>query len=175
MTGHGTQSEWLASLAVDWRVNAGRPKSQMSLLMFRTAARASRSLSTFNPLRVALAVVYRVVVEWVLGIEIPAQTMVGPRLRVYHGQGIVVSPHATIGADVSLRQGVTIGNRHTDFDCPVVEDGADFGAYSAALGAIRVGVNAKLGAHAVVLTSVPDGATAVGNPARLLTDEAHGA
>ncbi|HTB50466.1 MAG TPA: serine acetyltransferase [Solirubrobacteraceae bacterium] len=175
MSARSSGAKWLASLAVDWNVNAGRPKSQMSLLLLRTTAYANHSLSAFNPLRVALAVIYRVLVEWVLGIEIPAQTAVGPRLRVYHGQGIVVSPHAIIGADVSLRQGVTIGNRHSDFDCPVVEDGVDFGAYSAALGAIRIGVNAKIGAHAVVLISVPDGVTAVGNQARLLIDEAHGA
>lgn len=160
-------------LSVDWHVNSGRPKSQMALLLFRTAAHARRSLSAYNPIRFALEAFYRVTVEWVLGIEIPAQTAIGPRLRVYHGQGIVVNPHSTIGADVSLRQGVTIGNRYDDFDCPVVADGADFGAYSAALGAIHVGANAKIGAHAVVLTSVPDGATAVGNPARLLPNKMH--
>jgi putative colanic acid biosynthesis acetyltransferase WcaB len=158
-------------LFVDWAVNSGRPKIQISLAMFRAAASARQRFGPRSPISVALGGLYRIGVEWLLGIEIPWQTEVGPRLRIYHGYSIVVNPYSKLGADVSLRQGVTIGNRKSDTDCPTIHDGTDLGAYSAVLGDVIVGAHAVIGAHAVVLKSVPAGATAVGNPARILAEK----
>lgn len=155
-----------APLFSDWRTNAGRPKIQFSLLLFRLASAARWRFGPRHPASVAIGVLYRLTVEWILGIEIPWQTRVGPRLTIYHGIGIVINPYARIGADVSLRHGVTIGNRVTDEDAPTVGDKVNVGANASILGEITVGDEAVIGAHALVLRSVKRGVTVVGNPAR---------
>ena len=63
---------------------------------------------------------------------------------------------------------MTIGNRHEDGGSPVLGDGVDLGAYAQILGDVRVGNRCRIGAMAVVLTNIPDGATAVGQPARVV-------
>lgn len=145
----------------DFRVNRGYPKSQFVLIMFRLAQAGRRT-----PLRLPLAIVYRLVVEWVMGIELPVSTSVGPRLRIFHGVGLVVNPSVKIGADVSVRHNVTLGNRKHSFDCPVIGDGVDIGVGAIVLGDIAVGVGAQIGAGALVLDDIPAGGKAFGVKAR---------
>ena len=72
-----------------------------------------------------------------------------------------------IGDDCVIRQGVTIGMRRTDDpnSVPTIGDRVNIGAGAKLLGPIRVGNDASIGANAVVLCDVPDGALAVGVPA----------
>lgn len=106
--------------------------------------------------------------ETLTGISIPKSAAVGPGLRIYHFGNIFVHADARIGANCTLRQGVTIGNRHDGGPVPVLEDDVDLGAYAQVLGGVRVGRGARVGAMSVVLVDVPPGATAVGAPARVL-------
>ena len=64
--------------------------------------------------------------------------------------------------------GVTIGDRVAGGPVPVIEDDVEIGAYAQILGGVRIGRGARVGAMSVVLQDVPPGATAVGNPARIL-------
>lgn len=107
-------------------------------------------------------------VETLTGISLPKECQVGPGLRIWHFGGIFINPGTIIGAQCTLRQGVTLGNRVEGGACPVLEDGVELGAYAQVLGGIRLGTGCKVGAMAVVLRDVPPGATAVGNPARIL-------
>ena len=113
---------------------------------------------------------YRIA-ETLTGISIPKSVQVGPGLRIFHFGNIFVHADSVIGANCTLRQGVTIGNRHDDGPVPVIEDDVDFGAYAQVLGGVRIGRGAKLGALSVVLRDVPAGATAVGIPARVVEHE----
>ena len=110
---------------------------------------------------------YRVV-ETLTGISIPKTVEIGPGLRVYHFGNIFVHKDARLGARCTLRQGVTIGNRHEDGPVPVLGDDVDLGAYAQVLGGISIGDGARIGAMSVVLQDVPPGATAVGIPARIV-------
>jgi serine O-acetyltransferase len=110
---------------------------------------------------------YRVV-ETLTGISIPKSVRVGPGLRIYHFGNIFVHADARIGANCTLRQGVTIGNRHDGGPVPVLEDDVELGAYAQVLGGVTIGRGAKIGAMSVVLIDVPPGATAVGVPARVV-------
>ncbi|MDX6720715.1 MAG: serine O-acetyltransferase [Solirubrobacteraceae bacterium] len=124
------------------------------------------------PLRYAAKVPLLVgqrVVEAFTDIELPAQTRVGPGLRIWHGGNIVINPNSTIGAGCLLRHGVTIGNLEPDGPTPVIGDDVELGAYAQVLGDIRIGDGARIGAMSVVLRDVPAGATAVGVPARIIT------
>ena len=110
---------------------------------------------------------YRVV-ETLTGISLPKSVPVGPGCRIWHFGGIVIHDEAVIGANCTLRHGITIGDRFTGGPAPVIEDDVDIGAYAQILGGIRIGRGAKIGAMSVVLVDVPPGATAVGNPARII-------
>jgi serine O-acetyltransferase len=102
------------------------------------------------------------------GISIPKSVRVGPGLRIYHFGTIIVHADAQIGANCTLRHGVTIGNRIEDGPVPVIEDDVELGAYAQVLGGVRIGRGAKIGALSVVLCDVPPGAVAVGVPARII-------
>ena len=110
---------------------------------------------------------YRIV-ETLLGITLPKTTEIGPGFRIYHFGTIVIHQHARLGARCTVRHGVTIGSRREKGPAPVLEDGVNLGAFAQILGDIRIGRGANIGAMAVVLKDVPAGATAVGNPARMI-------
>lgn len=111
--------------------------------------------------------------RWFTGIEIHPGATIGRRFFIDHGMGVVIGETAEIGDDVTLYHGVTLGGtswkegkRH-----PTLGNGVVIGAGAKVLGPITVGAGAKVGSNAVVVKDVPDGATAVGIPARIL-DEA---
>jgi serine O-acetyltransferase len=103
------------------------------------------------------------------GIEIHPGAAIGPGLFVDHGMGTVIGETAEIGSEVVLFHQVTLGGRGSGAGKrhPTIGDGVLIGAGAKILGAIRVGNGAKVGANAVVLEDVPEGATVVGIPARL--------
>ncbi|HWE95483.1 MAG TPA: serine acetyltransferase [Tepidisphaeraceae bacterium] len=113
---------------------------------------------------------YRIT-ETLTGISIPKSVEAGPGLKIHHFGNIFVHKDAKLGANCTLRQGVTIGNRVEDGPVPILEDEVDLGAYAQILGGVRIGKGAKIGALSVVLRDVPPGATAVGIPARVIDEK----
>ena len=108
------------------------------------------------------------IIETAVGITLPVSADIGPGLRIWHFGNIIVHPDAVIGANCTLRQGVTIGNRQNDGAVPRIGNNVEFGAYAQVLGGVSIGNNCKIGALSVVLCDVPDNATAVGIPARIV-------
>ena len=109
------------------------------------------------------------------GIEIHPGAVVGRRLFVDHGMGVVIGESSEIGDDVTLYQGVTLGGVAPSVDShsqrcvkrhPTLLDGVIIGSGAQILGPITVGKNARVGANAVVAKDVPNCATVVGIPAR---------
>ena len=120
-----------------------------------------------------IATVISQIARWLTGIEIHPACFIGKGLLIDHGCGVVIGETAIIGDDCTLFQGVTLGGtgkergkRH-----PTLHNGVFVGAGAKILGNIEIGNNAKIGANAVVLSDVPDGATAVGVPAQLVYKE----
>lgn len=146
-----------------------REQSAWALWVYRYGRRIDRRRR--GPLRWVGERVYWLIyriTETLTGISIPKSVEIGPGLRIHHFGTIFVHKDVRIGAGCTLRQGVTIGNRHDDGPVPVLEDEVDVGAYAQLLGGVRIGRGARIGAMSVVLTDVPPGATAVGNPARII-------
>jgi serine O-acetyltransferase len=83
-----------------------------------------------------------------------------------HGQ-VVVDGMVTIGRGVVLSPFVTIGLRAGDVRGPTIAPRAAIGTGAKVLGPVQIGQGAQIGANAVVLVDVPDGATAAGVPARV--------
>jgi putative colanic acid biosynthesis acetyltransferase WcaB len=146
----------------DLAANKGYPKSVVVLVAFRVAQyfRSRRGL-VGRIVYVPVGTAYKLFSEWLLGIEIPASTSIGPGLILRHGVGIVINPSVVIGADVMIRQNVTLGNRLEEHDCPVIEDGVELGAGAVVIGRVTVGAGARIGAGAVVVKDVPPGGVAI--------------
>lgn len=111
--------------------------------------------------------------RWLTGIEIHPGATIGRRVFIDHGMGVVIGETAEIGDDCTLYHGVTLGGtswnkgkRH-----PTLMPGVIVGAGAKILGPITLGAGAKVGSNAVVVKDVPEGATAIGIPARILDAE----
>lgn len=109
--------------------------------------------------------------RFLTGIEIHPGATIGRRVFIDHGMGVVIGETAEIGDDCTIYQGVTLGGtslyrgakRH-----PTLGKGVVIGAGAKVLGGFTVGDGARVGSNAVVVKPVPVGATAVGNPARVI-------
>jgi serine O-acetyltransferase len=107
----------------------------------------------------------------VTGIEIHPGARIGEGVFIDHGMGVVIGETSSVGNNVTMYQGVTLGGtgkergkRH-----PTVEANAVIGVGAAVLGAVTIGAGARVGAGSVVLKDVPPHATAVGMPARAVS------
>ncbi|HEY9126153.1 MAG TPA: serine acetyltransferase [Acidobacteriaceae bacterium] len=110
----------------------------------------------------------KVVSEILTGIELPCEVKLGRRFRIDHFGGIVISGDAVFGDDCVIRNGVTVGLRHTgQRGAPVIGDRCDIGAGAKVLGAIAIGDDVAIGANAVVISDVPSNSIAVGVPAKV--------
>ncbi|GAB4214975.1 MAG: serine O-acetyltransferase [Rhodoferax sp.] len=112
--------------------------------------------------------------RWLTGIEIHPGARIGDRVFFDHGMGIVIGETAEVGDGCTIYHGVTLGGtslykgtkRHPTLGRDVV-----VGAGAKVLGGFTVGDGARIGSNAVVTKPVPAGATAVGNPARIIAAE----
>lgn len=90
----------------------------------------------------------------------------GPGFILIHSYGIVINSSVRGGEDVKLEHLVTIGAESDE--SPLLGDNVFVGAGAKIIGDVTVGSNTKIGANAVVVNDVPDGATAVGVPAKIV-------
>lgn len=104
------------------------------------------------------------------GIEIHPGAKLGRRLVIDHGMGIVIGETAEVGDDCLIYHGVTLGG--TGKDCgkrhPTIGNNVMISCGAKVLGPFRVGDGSRIAANAVVLTEIPDHATAVGVPAQVV-------
>jgi len=109
--------------------------------------------------------------RFLTGIEIHPGAVIGRRVFIDHGTGLVIGETAEVGDECTIYQGVTLGGtsltrgtkRH-----PTLGRGVIVSAGAKVLGGFTVGDGAVVGSNAVLLKEVPPGATAVGIPARIL-------
>lgn len=111
------------------------------------------------------------------GVDFPWQTSVGAGLAITHGWGLVVNPGATIGSNVTLFHGVTLGRRDriapdgtriTGY--PVLEDEVWVGPHAIIVGAVTVGRGSRIGGGAFVTESIPPYSIVSGNPASIVKE-----
>ena len=114
------------------------------------------------------------IARFLTGIEIHPGAVIGRRVFIDHGMGVVIGETAEVGEDCTLYHGVTLGGvswnhgkRH-----PTLGKGVVVGAGAKILGPFIVGDGAKVGSNSVVVKAVPAGATVIGIPARVVEDQA---
>ncbi|MGC1395143.1 MAG: DapH/DapD/GlmU-related protein [Coleofasciculaceae cyanobacterium] len=157
----------------DWKINKGTSlKSRLTLFMFRLNQFLANPNSFFKIIALFYRFFYQVVIEWILGIEIPWDTKIGKNLQLQHGVGLVINHETIIGENCVLRNSTTIGNKKiadgSYSAAPKIGNNVDIGANVVIIGAITIGDNAVVGAGSVVVKDVPEGAVVVGNPARVI-------
>jgi putative colanic acid biosynthesis acetyltransferase WcaB len=162
-------SSFMNYILQDWQINRETSlKSRFVLVMFRSAQLLGRLPLPFSLFRF----LYQLVVEWMLGIELPLNAQVGPNLQIQHGMALVINHETVIGANCILRHSTTIGNKKLSdgsfTGAPKIGNNVDIGSNVVILGPITVGSNAVIGAGSVVVKDVPEGAVVAGNPARVI-------
>lgn len=163
-------TEGVSAEIPDW----GREKAQRFWAPDRKLLLAIRR---YQHWRISGELIPRLICKWIVvrhkfwsvvtGADIPLNCDIGGGLLLPHPNGIVIHPAAKIGVNCLIFQQVTIGTRN-GIDAPVIEGHVDIGAGAKILGSVRIGAHARIGANAVVLTDVPNGATAIGIPAKVV-------
>ena len=110
------------------------------------------------------------VARFLTGIEIHPDATIGRRCFIDHGMGIVIGETTVIGDDCHLYQGVTLGGTSTRREKrhPTLEDRVVVGAGAKIIGDVTIGHDSRIGAGAVVVSSVPPNATVVGVPGHVV-------
>ncbi|MFC1871572.1 serine O-acetyltransferase [Chloroflexota bacterium] len=108
--------------------------------------------------------------RFLTGIEIHPGAEIGDGFFIDHGMGVVIGETSVIGDNVTLYQGVTLGGtshqkakRH-----PTLGNNVVVGVGAQVIGNVTIGDNSKIGAGSVVITTVPEHATVVGVPGRVV-------
>jgi serine O-acetyltransferase len=102
--------------------------------------------------------------RFLTGIEIHPGAVIGRRLFIDHGAGVVIGETARLGDDVTMYHQVTLGGRGWRRDTkgsrrhPQVGDRVTLGVGATVLGPVSIGDDAEIGALALVVADVPAGA-----------------
>ena len=151
---------------------AARTKLEVFLLYPSIHARLAHMISHFLYKKnlLFLARLISQIARFLTGIEIHPGATLGAGILIDHGMGVVLGETAELGDRITIYHGTTLGGtgkekgkRH-----PTVGDNVVIGAGSKVLGNIKIGSNSKIGANSVVLDDVPEGATVVGIPGKVV-------
>lgn len=111
------------------------------------------------------------------GIDLPWATRIGGGMAITHGWGLVVTPGAVFGRNVTIFHGATIGrgdriardgSRCTEY--PVIEDEVWIGPHAIIVGGVTIGRGSRIAGGAFVTESVPPASFVSGNPARIVKE-----
>ncbi|RZK64414.1 MAG: serine acetyltransferase [Pedobacter sp.] len=155
----------------DWRANKGNLRSRLILILFRLAT-FFRKHKLLAILFIWYLVLYRIVIEWILHIELNWHVKSGKNLKLTQGHGIVIQGSTVLGNNCTIRHHTTIGHKMlsdgTWSSSPKIGNNVDIGVNVTIIGDIEIGDNVTIGAGAVVTKSVLPNCVMVGNPAKLL-------
>jgi len=106
------------------------------------------------------------------GFQISPTTSIGPGFHLGHFGGVVISPYATLGSNINISQGVTIGaeNRGERKGAPTLEDRVWVGANAIIVGKVTIGTDALIAPGAFVNFDVPNKALVLGNPGKVVSN-----
>jgi putative colanic acid biosynthesis acetyltransferase WcaB len=160
----------------DWQINKSTSlKCRLILLLFRITQYFSQSSIPLRLLSFPFRLLYQVIVEYILGVEIPYNTQIGSNLQLHHAHSLVINSQTIIGDNCILRHCTTIGNKTTadgtSSGCPQIGNHVEIGCNVVILGEIKIGDHAIIGAGSVVIKDVPSGTIVAGNPAKVISQK----
>lgn len=158
-------------LLEDLRANSWSLRPCCMVTAYRIAhfCSAWRKKNVLNNLWAApVLVLYRIITECFFGYEIQAAATIGRRFTIHHGYAVVINKNVVAGDDLTIRHGITLGNRGPNsLACPKLGNHVELGANVVIIGGVSVGNNVTVGAGSVVLDDIPDNALVVGEKARV--------
>jgi len=158
-------------LLEDLRANSWSLRPCCMVTAYRIAHFCSvwRKKNVLNNLWAApVLVLYRIITECFFGYEIQAAATIGRRFTIHHGYAVVINKNVVAGDDLTIRHGITLGNRGPNsLECPTLGNNVELGANVVIIGGVKVGNHVTVGAGSVVLDDVPDNALVVGEKARV--------
>ena len=108
-------------------------------------------------------------------IDLPWKTNIGYGFTITHDWGLVITPYATIGNNVTVFHGVTIGRRDTTSNdgtlkkgFPTIKDDVWIGPNAIVVGDITIGKGSKIAPGAFITESLPPYSLAIGNPSQIV-------
>ncbi|MDC0628744.1 serine O-acetyltransferase [Pelagibacteraceae bacterium] len=116
-------------------------------------------------------------IRFFTGIEIHPGAKIGKNLFIDHGMGVVIGETSEIGDNVTIYHAVTLGGISPSIDSenqrnskrhPTIGNDAVIGSGAQIIGPVKVGNCARIAANAVVVNDVPENATMVGIPAKVV-------
>lgn len=119
---------------------------------------------------IPIRIIYKLIIEFIMSVEIPDKLKIGKNLNIYHGIGIVINTNTKIGDNVSIRQNTTLGSKYDGGPCPKIGNNVDIGCNVVIIGDIYIGDNVIIGAGSIVTKSFPDNCIIAGNPAKLIKE-----
>ncbi|WP_262894634.1 serine O-acetyltransferase [Polaribacter sp. BAL334] len=145
----------------------GNTKGLFFIIFFRISACFTKN-KFLKIVGFPIRLFYKIIVQWILGIDISDETKIGYGFRLYHGQGVVINSNTIIGQNVIIRQNTTIGNSTEGSPSPIIGHNVKIGANSVIIGSVEIGENVIIGAGSIVVKSVPDNTVVAGNPAKII-------
>ena len=115
--------------------------------------------------------------RFLTGIEIHPKAKIGKNLFIDHGMGVVIGETSEIGDNVTIYHAVTLGGISPSIDSerqrdekrhPTIGNEVVIGSGAQIIGPINVGSGSRIAANAVVVNNVPENATMVGVPAKII-------
>jgi serine O-acetyltransferase len=170
---------FLAELKADFRANGWRNGNVVTLLRMLVLSMNMHLLILYRlQVRIyrlpligkTLCRIVGYVATAITSSDISPAARIAGGLALPHPHGIQIGKGVVVGEGVTLYHNVTLGTKQGEPQpaCPVIGAGATIFTGAVIIGGITIGERAIIGANAVVMKDVPEGKTAVGNPARIL-------
>jgi serine O-acetyltransferase len=105
-------------------------------------------------------------------IALPLGTPIGKGIYIGHAYSIAISKYCSIGNNVNISQGVTIGYKHSGErkGAPKIGDSVYIEPNTVIIGNIKIGNNVVIGANSVVIKDIEDNSVVAGNPVKIISD-----
>lgn len=144
------------------------------VIAMRLCQAAAASRGPMRTILFPLQIIHRLAAQ-LAAVDFSWRTQIGAGIAITHGWGLVVSPGANIGNNVTLFHGVTLGRRDrlspdgsrlTEY--PVIEDEVWIGPHAIIVGGVTIGRGSRIAGGAFVVDSVPPYSVVSGNPASIV-------